>query len=448
MDNLTRNIEEERRLNSPTTLVEYIGFCHFHLFNSIVVETSKSRTTKGDGITNPNGRACPHRLAQWPGFILEQKRTLQYLIDAYPPDDPRLFECEAFIQDLGKRVASRKLASELDIYPLQRDIIEFPVSLILRHLHTFSSFRKRGHREDEAAELATLYFSSTFHTRTSAAACYRPAALTFDSNFRPDNKTKRTLAIIVEYKPPHQVTLSLLQQGLHDMDLDDVINNVSLPNRDDSTTTFQYHADRVVASTVTQAFSYMISGGVRFGYITTGQAFVFLHIPLEDPTTLYYYLVEPQAGVDAQKIEFPDDSTSWHRTAIAQVLAFCLMALQSLPADQNWCTEAILDQLPGTLVARPRFQLSVTIRTLAHLANLIVMTRPLPQSKRKARARQRPEPSHPELLPPRIQLLAPLDDQSETSAPNVACEDYFEDGCWTINARMCQTIATSSIAVM
>jgi hypothetical protein len=41
----------------------------------------------------------------------------------------------------------------------------------------------------------------------------------------------------------------------------------------------------------------MIKMGVKYGYLTTGEAFVCLHIRGDDPKTRYYYLTEPQSDV-------------------------------------------------------------------------------------------------------------------------------------------------------
>ncbi|RAH74742.1 uncharacterized protein BO66DRAFT_433856 [Aspergillus aculeatinus CBS 121060] len=126
----------------------------------------------------------------------------------------------------------------------------------------------------------------------------------------------------VQFKAPHKVTISELVAGLHEMDLArDVINQEG--------DTFEYHATRLVAAVVTQIFSYMIDSGVQDGYICTGEAFVFLHIP-EDPTVVQYYLCVPNQDVQA------NDQCRLHRTAIGQVLAFTLGALAAKAPSQEW----------------------------------------------------------------------------------------------------------------
>ncbi|RAL59461.1 hypothetical protein DID88_006578 [Monilinia fructigena] len=126
---------------------------------------------------------------------------------------------------------------------------------------------------------------------------------------------------------------------------------------------FQYHADRLVASAITQTFSYMIQGGTQYAYITTGEAFVFLHVPLDDPGTIYYHLVEPGNDVLAQT-EAGQEFV--HRTAISQILAFTLLALESEAGNQKWIEdtmnmldiwevdyEAILHNMPDSVRTAP-----------------------------------------------------------------------------------------------
>ncbi|KAG0154822.1 hypothetical protein PDIDSM_392 [Penicillium digitatum] len=122
----------------------------------------------------------------------------------------------------------------------------------------------------------------------------------------------------VEFKAPHKVTIPELVAGLHQINLArDVINQEG--------DTFEFHATYLVAAVVTQIFSYMIDIGVQYGYICTGEAFVFLYIPEDDPTVA-------------------DDELRLHRTAIGQVLAFTLQALAAKAPSQEW-HDAAYDKL-------------------------------------------------------------------------------------------------------
>ena len=85
----------------------------------------------------------------------------------------------------------------------------------------------------------------------------------------------------------------------------------------------------------------MIRGGLEYGYICTGQAFVFLHVP-ED-----FNLCENNVAVPNRMV---GETTGWssrsmevnrlHLTSVAQVLCFSLMALEKRPRPQEWIAKA------------------------------------------------------------------------------------------------------------
>ncbi|GAB1318647.1 hypothetical protein MFIFM68171_08857 [Madurella fahalii] len=67
----------------------------------------------------------------------------------------------------------------------------------------------------------------------------------------------------------------------------------------------------------------MIGKGIQYGYVCTGEAFVFLHIP-DDPSTVYFSVCIPNLDV-------VDD---------AQVFAFILQALRARPPPESWHDDA------------------------------------------------------------------------------------------------------------
>ncbi|KXH64102.1 hypothetical protein CNYM01_14385, partial [Colletotrichum nymphaeae SA-01] len=94
---------------------------------------------------------------------------------------------------------------------------------------------------------------------------------------------------------------------------------------------FGFASRSLVAAVVTQLFSYMIGKGIQYGYVCTGEAFVFLHIP-DDPTIVYYSVRVPNLDV----LDDDDDENRLHGTAVAQVFAFILQALRADPPPQSW----------------------------------------------------------------------------------------------------------------
>ncbi|KAA8646678.1 uncharacterized protein ATNIH1004_005353 [Aspergillus tanneri] len=96
---------------------------------------------------------------------------------------------------------------------------------------------------------------------------------------------------IIEYKAPHKVSLAHIKSGLQDMDLDEVLRLQKEESPEDI-------CRRVVAAVITQTFSYMIHGGLEYGYACTGgEAFIFLRVLYDNPSTVYYYLSVPEEDV-------------------------------------------------------------------------------------------------------------------------------------------------------
>jgi len=73
----------------------------------------------------------------------------------------------------------------------------------------------------------------------------------------------------------------------------------------------------------------MIGKGFQYGYVCTGQVFIFLHIP-DDPAIVYYHVCVPNLDV------ISDDENRLCRTAVAQVLSFVIQALCAAPPSLAW----------------------------------------------------------------------------------------------------------------
>ncbi|KAG4024915.1 hypothetical protein MFRU_090g00020 [Monilinia fructicola] len=353
-----RRAEEYMQYTRKTTLTEYLDYCHIHLFQPISVQTDKSLTTQGD-ITSPKGKLRPNRLRPWKDFLANQKNTQERLQSAYiDHDNQRALENLAFIEGLGKRVASRKLASERDLAHLQRETIETPVASIIDHLQTVDSVQGEfnigngiffdNHAnslsdtdEEVSQRLRNLQPFTPNHSRPPPVSGIRADQICVYTATQ-EQGTLRKLAFVVEYKAPHKLTPASLRLGLREMDVKSIVDRDSVPPAKiegvNNPEHFQYHADRLVASAITQTFSYMIHGGTQYAYITTGEAFVFLHVRLDDPSTIYYHLAEPGNDVIAQKAAGKEYV---HRTAVSQVLAFSLLALESPSGNQRWRENAV-----------------------------------------------------------------------------------------------------------
>ncbi|KAB8227255.1 uncharacterized protein BDW43DRAFT_317001 [Aspergillus alliaceus] len=139
-----------------------------------------------------------------------------------------------------------------------------------------------------------------------------------------------TLLTTVEYKPPHKLSVENLYAGLQPMNFwEEIVQPDSVPTEEP--TKLKYNAARLTGSAVTQEYHVMIQEGLKFSYLTNGFALVLLHVPYDEPSTLYYHLCEPNMEID------PDDNCSFEQplTAIARVLCLCLMSFSARFRDQN-----------------------------------------------------------------------------------------------------------------
>ncbi|KGY15883.1 hypothetical protein PABG_11128 [Paracoccidioides brasiliensis Pb03] len=137
-------------------------------------------------------------------------------------------------------------------------------------------------------------------------------------------------AIAIEDKAPHKLTqadmATELAKEIHPAQ--DVIGQDS----DD----VEFCCRRLVAAVTTQLFSSMVQKGVRYGYICTGEAFIFVYIP-DDPSSVQCALCRPELDVKTIGVD------ELRLTATAQVLAVTNQSID-LPSS-----------IPGTPpTARPK----------------------------------------------------------------------------------------------
>ena len=112
--------------------------------------------------------------------------------------------------------------------------------------------------------------------------------------------TRPTVAI--EYKAPHKLTPHTIALGPK-TEIDtcrDVISQIQAVDALEEHESEAYWCKYVMAAVVTQLFSYMVTQGTRFGYICTGQAYVFLRIG-DDATNVYYSVHIPLRDFDGEE---------------------------------------------------------------------------------------------------------------------------------------------------
>lgn len=346
-----RGEENERRLQS-NSLFPLLDRCHCVLSQAIQVETKAALTTQGN-TSDPVNRLYPKRILPWVDFPRLQEEIWEKF-DSAPAFTTRLqFPSNTQLDYVAESIQNKPLYSEGSLRNFERDTVDSFVEKIIDALirdetlrEEFSLqgrviFQDRAATETEGSSLEEglehIHIDDPPSPRRHQATGRSRQRPESQKNARPGRRRNRRAdqfcvhvvsgerqvpAYAVEFKAPHKLTLPELVAGLHAMEpARDVINQEG--------DTFEFHATHLVAAVITQIFSYMVDSGVQYGYLCTGEAFVFLHIP-KDPTSVYYYLCVPNQDVQA------DDEYRLHRTAVGQVLAFTLQALAAELPSQEW----------------------------------------------------------------------------------------------------------------
>ncbi|KAF3480960.1 uncharacterized protein GIQ15_06307 [Arthroderma uncinatum] len=344
-----RTAQQETRL---TTIFEFLDGCHTHLFRGLTISDAKE-STKGV-VSNPDGRLRPERIRQWPDFAAEQGRIWRDLVGMEFVLE-RHFKSLHGLAESGAELRTEKTGSELDLRLFQHETVTRPVRSVITKLYSNLQIRQHFHL------LGNVTFENHGNTlseeptqtgspqepprptklRKTGRADSTPVTTPHSSRPLADefcvyNKGngENVPAYIVELKAPHKLPLTTIQSTLHDMDLENVLLQTPGESK-------EVELRRGMAAVITQIFSYMIKSGVGYGYVCTGEAFIFLHVG-KDPTTIFYYVSTPgeDVGGTTGYTGRTDSPNKLHLTAVGQVLAFTLKAMQVEPYCQTWRTEA------------------------------------------------------------------------------------------------------------
>lgn len=332
--------EEQRRRELAEQVAGEQNLAHFlescHTFCKKIRPVDDPGSATRGFTTDPASRLFPQTIALWDDFGERQQRTWTLLGDiderwhtALYPSIAACKSIEAFIDPIG---------SEDDLRFLQRltvdNMVKEMYNALMRNYELAPSLLGHGQISFEnpasfrGAEMSTL--SDTMGglaiRGTSGQQPRNTRADQFCVLWREDGSVRPLIAI--EYKAPHKLTIEEICTGLQ---------SEIQPERDvigqDESNSFVLLCRRLLAAVITQLFSYMIDKCVRYGYVCTGEAYIFLRIP-DDPTTVYFSVNIPKKDYEV------DVESRLQRTAVFQVFAFIQQALSEEPPSQAWIDDA------------------------------------------------------------------------------------------------------------
>ncbi|KAH8159379.1 hypothetical protein CIB48_g8861 [Xylaria polymorpha] len=345
-----RRREEAEKLaeeSRPQALRQYLEACH-SLSLAIQVVTDRSLTTQGD-TTNPTGRIFPRRIIPWDNFPTRQENIWDRLLIDQPFCSDAIFPSSHQLDYVASLISP--ITSETGLRHFERDTVENAVQKLVDEAYndeqlrvrlgiqgsvTFESHTNLGDTVDavsESIEHMTIAENSGTDATTPAPKRPRPKAHRkagkgksgpadqFCIYRRSDGRNVPALAI--EYKAPHKLTRDEVVTGLRE----EIRPEHDVIDKDGKG--FAFASRYLTAAVITQLFSYMVDKGLQYGYVCTGETFIFLYIS-DDPSVVYYSISVPNLDV------LDDDENRLHRTAVAQVFAFVLQALRSPPPPLTW----------------------------------------------------------------------------------------------------------------
>ncbi|ORY64925.1 uncharacterized protein BCR38DRAFT_513253 [Pseudomassariella vexata] len=328
--------EEAAQPSQLQTLQPYLEACH-SLNLAIPIVTDPSSTTQGD-TTNPTGRRFTQRIVPWRDFAARQAGVCNRLAAGRSFSSRPLFPAPIQLKyvksmlypissEIGFRIfehetvenAVRTLFSEAYSDPELRSALDLQCTI------TFESHTNLGNNNETTSQSMERISISSDNTAVKPATKKKVAKRAYGKAIGKGNRAdqfciykdeqgRRVPVIAIEYKPPHKLGRDEIMAGLQwEIQPErDVIHNDGKG--------YNLMLTRLAAAVVTQLFSYMIGKGVQYGYVCTGEVFIFLFIP-DDPSVVYYHTSVPDLDVR------DDDDNRLHRTAVAQVFAFILQAV-------------------------------------------------------------------------------------------------------------------------
>ncbi|KAL9062711.1 MAG: hypothetical protein Q9161_009755 [Pseudevernia consocians] len=328
--------------SQPTTLNRFLENCHVYLSIPLQVRARRGPIPVLSSLTSPKGRNCPRRLKKWKHFDDSTREIFDRISAIYhPPSEPppTPYSESLFTRRLGEFVQRNQITSEDDLRVHERTNMENMVTDIVNDI-----VQREDLRDDYDLGQGVAFENHT-NNLSDGADEVRTKLFDLDQTDpmpKPTNAdqlsvVKRrgggdTVSFLIEYKSPYKLPKEVLREGIRDgMDLEqEIINRPAFSN--DEVEKFRQQAEYAVAAVITQLYSYMLKAGIEYGYLSTGEIYLFLQIRRAEPQSLYYHFAEPNVDVNRNE--------TLRYSAISQVLCFCLRASNSSRRNQQWRRDA------------------------------------------------------------------------------------------------------------
>ncbi|KIH93304.1 metalloprotease m41 [Sporothrix brasiliensis 5110] len=385
--------EQERRERQtlqqqmdPTAFAEYLSLTDELLFKTFRLPPP-STTLKSSGMTRVTGKFYPRHLRPWASFEHDHAAMFAVLVNTL--GDRPLFPSLTDVLGVGRDVSPGP-ADEMDLRPFIRAAIEKPaVRAVSAYLEITDDARlSRINFQNNAAglDLAGPFLEQQqVDEETQPPPAKRQRSATKDIGI-PDRwcvgfhrDQSRTHLLVGEYKAAHKLHPKKLAAVLvtvppgedfftqvitskeKDDEKDEKDDGDTVADTQPETqpgtqpgtqprtqpeTSTKSTVDRqrkivpgsaLVARVLCQAYHYMITSGLEYGYVASGEGLVFLRVLENEPDTLFYFVLHvSQEEEPAPEQNEPPPVRQPHQTAAAHLASMCMLATRSTTRPRSW----------------------------------------------------------------------------------------------------------------
>ncbi|KAG5985933.1 hypothetical protein E4U52_000760, partial [Claviceps spartinae] len=307
--------EKHERLYGPWTVKEYVEECHA-LDGKINVVAEFTLVTEGP-VVDQGDRPRPRLIVPWKGFTQKQLEILNRLPSDHKLSPDHGFPTRADLRMSGifMRRMLRPIESEYSLAMNREEAVTDPVESLMKEVRQNTELRTSfGIDGDVKFERNMNRSESTPRSHSPGPSGKNSIADEFCS-IKRSRTGESEIVLAVQYKLSHELPVALLVAALDnttEMNLD-----TGIIDEDGE----EFGPKQLIAAVITQLFSALVSKGLRYGYIDTGEAKIFLHIG-SDPSRVEYHVSCPRSDVHGDKNKI-------HLSAVSQLFAFVVQAIEA-----------------------------------------------------------------------------------------------------------------------
>uniref|UniRef100_A0A093VIP3 Uncharacterized protein n=1 Tax=Talaromyces marneffei PM1 TaxID=1077442 RepID=A0A093VIP3_TALMA len=261
-------------------------------------------------------------------ILQTRNTTLPEFLDAFVTE--RHFTPLLALRESGKDIIKRMHGSELDIGYFQRETVESRVASVVEELYASRQLRRKFNLRGNVTfenHANTLTDESRIVTDMSSLRLEPEGPRRSERQARRSRDTSRSTLRV------RRQTAAQPRRPHPRADQFCVYNRGPDEKKDESPEDI---CRRVVAAVITQLFYYMYEGGNEYGCVATGEAFIFLRVPHNNPSTVLYYLSEiEEKAIPASDYRPPLSRSNYYRQSPVKTRSKSMMAFSCEPSQES-----------------------------------------------------------------------------------------------------------------